>query len=133
MCPGTEAGGRVPGDAWWWKWRRIAGWVGVCARLAAAAVRNVPIGGRLGCSDFCRLCLGKSRMCPIFNAFVTAATSCAQYEQAWPNCNCLNADINGDGMVSQADINPFVTLLSGGGNSGLSQTYVWDAENRLVE
>jgi hypothetical protein len=64
-------------------------------------------------------------MCPIFNAFVTAATSCAQYEQAWPNCNCLNADINGDGMVSQADINPFVTLLSGGGNSGLSQTYVW--------
>ena len=35
------------------------------------------------------------------------------YEIAFPACNWLNADANGDGAVNFADIDPFVALLGG--------------------
>jgi hypothetical protein len=32
----------------------------------------------------------------------------------YPGCPSTNGDINGDGLISFADINPFVLLLVGG-------------------
>ena len=38
---------------------------------------------------------------------------CAAYEAAYPNCDCRNADINGDGVIDADDIDPFSALLTG--------------------
>jgi hypothetical protein len=38
----------------------------------------------------------------------------AGYAAAYPNCDILNGDCNGDTYVDFDDINPFVVLLSGG-------------------
>jgi hypothetical protein len=45
------------------------------------------------------------------NAFVLALSSAAAYSAAYPDCDRLNADIDGDGEVSFGDINAFVSLL----------------------
>lgn len=60
--PRTDRGAGGGGEGWGWKRRCMAGWVEICARLVAVEVRNMPNCVRLGCSDFRRLCLGKSRM-----------------------------------------------------------------------
>jgi hypothetical protein len=52
------------------------------------------------------------------NPFVLYLSNFAAWQTAFPGCNPLNGDINGDGTYGQAsfgDINPFVALLSGGG------------------
>jgi hypothetical protein len=49
------------------------------------------------------------------NPFVLALSNPAGYHAAYPNCNFLNGDCNGDGVVSFDDINPFVALLSADG------------------
>ena len=43
------------------------------------------------------------------------ATSRGQAE-ALPDCDYMLADVNGDGAVNTFDIDPFVVLLTGGGN-----------------
>ena len=53
------------------------------------------------------------------------------WSQNYPNCPFLNGDINGDGLVDFGDINPFSSLIAAG-NAAVAQTFVWDAENRLV-
>jgi hypothetical protein len=45
------------------------------------------------------------------NAFVLAFSGQAGYEANYPNCHWLYADINGDGDVGMADVNPFVSLM----------------------
>ena len=44
--------------------------------------------------------------------FIVAFQGRAAYESRYPHCRWLNADVNGDDVVSYADINPFVHLLS---------------------
>ena len=41
-----------------------------------------------------------------------ALGSQSSYQAQYPNCSFTSADINGDGAVNYADINPFVVLLS---------------------
>jgi len=48
------------------------------------------------------------------NPFVLYLSNFAQWQAAYPGCPAENGDINGDGVFpSFADINPFVTLLTG--------------------
>ncbi|MBP7748474.1 MAG: RHS repeat-associated core domain-containing protein [Phycisphaerae bacterium] len=71
------------------------------------------------------------------NLFVSAVTCSQQpdpqacWAQYQTGCPLENADINGDGVVSFTDINPFVSLISTG-NAAAAKTYTWDAENRLT-
>jgi len=60
--------------------------------------------GELNCSG----CVGFDDI----NPFVLALSNPAGYQQAFPNCNILKADINDDGRVDFGDINPFVALLT---------------------
>jgi Ca2+-binding RTX toxin-like protein len=49
------------------------------------------------------------------NTFVLYLSNFASWQAAFPNCDPLNGDINGDGLYpSFGDINSFVALLSGG-------------------
>ena len=45
------------------------------------------------------------------NPFVMALSNPAAWQQAYPECNLLNADANADGNVDFGDINPFIALL----------------------
>ena len=45
--------------------------------------------------------------------FVLALIDPAGYATAYPNCDIMLADINGDGVVDAFDIDPFVELLTG--------------------
>ena len=56
------------------------------------------------------------------------AADCAAY----PNCDILNGDVDGDGTVNNFDVDDFVALLTSG-NDAISVEYVWDGENRLKE
>ncbi len=56
-----------------------------------------------------------------------------QYEAAYPGCNWLNGDLDGDADVDFDDIAGFTSILSSGNSAGPAITYVWDAENRLTE
>jgi parallel beta-helix repeat protein len=52
------------------------------------------------------------------NPFVLYLSNFAGWQAAFPACDALNGDINGDGIYGQAsfgDINPFVALLTGRG------------------
>jgi hypothetical protein len=49
---------------------------------------------------------------PDINAFVLALGGKAVYQAAYPHCQWLYADINGDGRVDFADVNPFVCLMN---------------------
>ncbi|MBK8916086.1 MAG: RHS repeat-associated core domain-containing protein [Phycisphaerales bacterium] len=42
-------------------------------------------------------------------------------------------DVNGDGVFNNVNLDPFVSVLVGGASSPSYRTYVWDAENRLIE
>lgn len=44
-------------------------------------------------------------------AFVAALQGPTHYYSLYPNCNWLYADINEDGAVNSADVNPFVTIV----------------------
>jgi len=46
------------------------------------------------------------------NPFILAMTDPAAYHAAYPNCDRLLGDLDGDGYVTAHDINPFVALLS---------------------
>jgi hypothetical protein len=48
------------------------------------------------------------------NPFVLALTNPAQYALQYPDCEIMNADVNGDGYINFGDIDPFVALLEGG-------------------
>ena len=41
-------------------------------------------------------------------------TDPAGYAAAYPDCDILSGDINGDGSTNFSDINPFVGVLTGG-------------------
>lgn len=43
--------------------------------------------------------------------FITAIMSPSNYAIAFPNCDSLNADMNGDGFANQADVSQFVSAL----------------------
>jgi len=43
---------------------------------------------------------------------VLALTDPAGYAQKFPNCDRMLADCNGDGVVDNFDIDPFVKLLT---------------------
>ncbi|MBK8915522.1 MAG: hypothetical protein IPM64_13165 [Phycisphaerales bacterium] len=45
----------------------------------------------------------------------------------------MRFDLNGDGAFNNFDLDPFVSVLVGGASSPSYKTYVWDAENRLIE
>jgi hypothetical protein len=45
------------------------------------------------------------------SAFVLALVNPVGYEAAYPDCNILNADCNGDGSLNALDIDPFVSAL----------------------
>jgi hypothetical protein len=47
------------------------------------------------------------------NPFVLALSNPAAYAVAFPNCDLMNGDVNGDGSVNFGDINPFIALLTG--------------------
>ncbi|NLF40625.1 hypothetical protein GX586_14365 [bacterium] len=65
---------------------------------------------------------------------VAAVADCDDYYLLYPNCNCLNADINGDGEVNTADLDAFAALVVGyGGRQGVDRLlFTYDAENRLT-
>jgi len=44
---------------------------------------------------------------------VQILTSPVVWQQAYPNCNLLNGDVNQDGVINSGDINPFIALLLG--------------------
>jgi len=48
------------------------------------------------------------------NPFVLALSDPVAYQNAYPNCDLMNADCDGNGTVNFDDINPFVAILSGG-------------------
>ena len=66
--------------------------------------------------------------------FVLAVMNPAGYEAAYPDCNILNADVNGDGSVNTFDIDTFSDILGGHGGAGamFARRYEYDAENRLI-
>ena len=45
---------------------------------------------------------------------MTGLTDPVGYAAAWPDCDRMLADCNGDGVVDAFDIDPFVELLTGG-------------------
>ena len=49
------------------------------------------------------------------NPMVLARSNPSAWPAAYPDCDILNGDINGDGTVGFDDSNPFVALLSCGG------------------
>lgn len=48
------------------------------------------------------------------NPFVLALTDQAAFETEFPDCDYLNADVDGNSLVNNFDIDPFVLLLAGG-------------------
>ena len=47
------------------------------------------------------------------NPFVLTLSNSGTYLQQYPDCDPLLGDLNGDGFVTFADINPFVAVLAG--------------------
>ena len=41
-------------------------------------------------------------------------TNPSGYTSLYPDCAIMNADVNGDGLINNGDIDPFVALLTGG-------------------
>ncbi|MDX2199614.1 MAG: RHS repeat-associated core domain-containing protein [Phycisphaerae bacterium] len=66
-------------------------------------------------------------------AFQLAITNPAQYAVQYPNCPLTNADTNGSGYVDVGDIGNFISMLTGSITSAPATTWVWDAENRLLQ
>ncbi len=66
--------------------------------------------------------------------FLLAINNPTAYEQQYPNCDRLRADINGDGYVNNGDIDAFLTLIgtATGGSGVLDRLFAYDAENRLI-
>ncbi len=69
-----------------------------------------------GVIDSCELVFGDVNCDERINghdlsAFVTALTDPGQYEERYPACPILTADMDGDLLVTPADIEPFVLLL----------------------
>jgi len=63
----------------------------------------------------------------------TALTNLPGYYVQYPNCNHLNGDMNGDGVVNNFDVDLFTQYLVGhAGATGLRLKFGWDAENRLT-
>jgi len=59
--------------------------------------------------------------------FTLALMDPAAYQQQYPDCDIMQADLNGDGLVNNFDIDYF---MQAAGNVGVK--YEWDAENRLT-
>jgi hypothetical protein len=82
------------------------------------AARSPACGGRfgLGVETGTRLvklnCDGTVGLGDI-NSFVLVLSNPTQWQQAYPGCPLLNADVNHDGSFNLGDINPFVALLAG--------------------
>jgi len=75
------------------------------AALALPAAAQVPcaIRGDLNCDEVVD--------CDDITPFATALTDPNAYVLQYPNCPIMNADINQDGYITFADINPFLELL----------------------
>ena len=65
--------------------------------------------------------------------FVMALTNPTLYEATYPDCDIMHGDINGDGVVNFGDMDGYVALITGGGSPFTAETFVYDAENRLIE
>jgi hypothetical protein len=84
--------------AFWWMLARLAGWPGPGGLL----VGDMNCDGTVGFGDI--------------NPFVLYLSDLATWQATYSGCSPAHGDINSDGTYpSFADINPFVTLLSGGG------------------
>jgi RHS repeat-associated protein len=59
--------------------------------------------------------------------FVLALTNPTQYQQEYPDCDIMRADLNGDGVRDGYDID-YLTGVTGAS----AITFEWDAENRLT-
>jgi RHS repeat-associated protein len=59
--------------------------------------------------------------------FTLALTDPAAYQQQYPDCDIMQADLNGDGLVNNFDID---FLMGAMGN--VATRFEWDAENRLT-
>jgi hypothetical protein len=64
----------------------------------------LPGSGDLNCDQ--RLDFGD------INPFVLALTNPASYAALYPDCDIMNADVDGNGSVGFEDINPFIALLT---------------------
>jgi RHS repeat-associated protein len=61
--------------------------------------------------------------------FSLAVTNAELYQQQYPDCEILHADLNGDGAVNPFDIDYLTDIIFAGGSG---TRFEWDAENRLV-
>jgi RHS repeat-associated protein len=61
--------------------------------------------------------------------FTLAVTNAALYQQQYPDCEILHADLNGDGAVNALDIDYLTDIIIAGGSG---TRFEWDGENRLV-
>jgi hypothetical protein len=62
-------------------------------------------------------------------AYNLARYNPTKYASDYPDCDPLNGDVNGDGVLNASDDALFLALLSSG-NSADYVVYAWDAENR---
>jgi hypothetical protein len=67
------------------------------------------------------------------DAFMLALFEPEEYETEYPNCDLVQGDFTGNGVVDFGDIDPYLEVLFGGASAGLlTPLYTWDAENRLI-
>jgi hypothetical protein len=63
------------------------------------------------------------------DGFALALENCEAYALEYPNCYCMNADCNADGVLNFSDIDCFNAHIN---DNGVRWRYTWDAENRLI-
>jgi RHS repeat-associated protein len=67
-------------------------------------------------------------------AFVQAVMDATAYAAAFPDCDILHADMNGDGVITSSDLGLYIEIaVLQSSNASTANTYIYDAENRLIE
>ncbi|MBK8913379.1 MAG: hypothetical protein IPM64_02055 [Phycisphaerales bacterium] len=100
------------GDGWPYSFDGATGRVHVTGPLGAGVTTvRVDFGRGAGAGDM--NCDGLVNNFDI-DAFVLAILSRTDYENAFPECDYLNADVDGSGLVNNFDIDPFVAMILSG-------------------